>query len=86
MIDPIDALLNKSIKELKANSKAMEQAIENLLEQDGIKVSESEFSEIRKLTNTMDELDSVLYTLNNAPEKPKAKPKKRKKRKVKRKK
>jgi hypothetical protein len=82
-INPFDDMLNKSIKELKANSKAVEMAIEGLLKQEGIDVSEKEFKEIKQLTDTMNELDSVLYKMQEAPvkkNKPKAKPKRKAKR------
>ena len=82
-INPFDDMLNKSIKELKANSKAVEMAIEGLLKQEGIDVSEKEFKEIKQLTDTMNELDSVLYKMQEAlvkKNKPKAKPKRKAKR------
>ena len=82
-INPFDDMLNKSIKELKANSKAVEMAIEGLLKQEGIDVSEKEFKEIKQLTDTMNELDSVLYNIQEAPvkkNKPKAKPTRKAKR------
>lgn len=82
-INPFDDMLNKSIKELKANSKAVEMAIEGLLKQEGIDVSEKEYREIRQLTDTMNELDSVLLNIQET--KPKAKPKPKAKKKVKRK-
>lgn len=60
----MDVLLNKSINELKANSKAVEDAIEAFLESEGIQVSESEYLEIKHLTDVMDKLDSVLVKAN----------------------
>ena len=83
-LNPFDDMLNKSIKELKSNSKAVELAIEELLKQEGIQVSEKEYREIKQLTDTMNELDYVLLNMQEV--KPKTKPKAKSKRKAKRRK
>ena len=83
-LNPFDDMLNKSIKELKSNSKAVELAIEELLKQEGIQVSEKEYREIKQLTDTMNELDYVLLNMQEV--KPKTKPKAKPKRKTKRRK
>ncbi len=83
-LNPFDDMLNKSIKELKSNSKAVELAIEELLKQEGIQVSEKEYREIKQLTDTMNELDYVLLNMQEV--KPKTKPKAKPKRKAKRRK
>ena len=83
-LNPFDDMLNKSIKELKSNSKAVELAIEELLKQEGIQVSEKEYKEIKQLTDTMNELDYVLLNMQEV--KPKTKPKAKPKRKAKRRK
>ena len=81
-LNPFDDMLNKSIKELKSNSKAVELAIEELLKQEGIQVSEKEYREIKQLTDTMNELDYVLLNMQEVKlkTKPKAKPKRKAKR------
>lgn len=75
--NPVQAIIDKSIKELKANSKVVEQALEKFLAEEGIEVSNEEFNEIQQLTNTMDELDKVLLEAVT----PKPKPKRKKKKK-----
>lgn len=78
--NPFDNLLSKSIRSLKANSKAVEKAIEKLLNEEGIEVSEKEYREIKQLTDTMSELDSVLLSVENTPQyRPKKKSTKKKK-------
>ena len=81
-LNPFDDMLNKSIKELKSNSKAVELAIEELLKQEGIQVSEKEYREIKQLTDNMNELDYVLLNMQEVKlkTKPKAKPKRKAKR------
>jgi type IV secretory pathway VirB4 component len=78
MVNPIEKMIDKSIDELKANSKAVETALEKLLKQEGIEISSQEFSEIKYLTDTMNDLDELLLTLTKQPEKKKVKPKKKK--------
>lgn len=81
IINPLEKIIDKSLDELKANSKAVETALEKLLEQEGIEISSQEFSEIKYLTDTMNDLDELLLTLAKKPEvKKKAKPKKKAKR------
>lgn len=67
MKNPIQTMIDKSIKELKANSKAVETALEAFLESEGIDVSEKEINEIKQLTNTMSELDKVLLSVQTKP-------------------
>lgn len=62
--NPIQSMIDKSIKELKANSKMVEKALETFLASEGIEISEKEFREIQQLTNTMDELDKVLLEVS----------------------
>lgn len=73
--NPIQQMIDKSIKELKTNSKMVEKALETFLESEGIEVSEKEFREIQQLTNTMNELDKVLLEVSTS--KPKKSPKKK---------
>lgn len=81
--NPLLKIVDKSISDLKANSEAVEKAIEEFLKQEGVVVSDSEYNEIKQLTDTMNELDDALLTLTAS--KPKSKPK-TKKRKTKRRK
>lgn len=77
--NPLEKMIDKSLDELKANSKAVEMALEKLLEQEGIEISPQEFSEIKYLTDTMNDLDELLLTLAQKPKTTKkAKSKKRK--------
>lgn len=61
--NPINALLNKSIQELQENSKAVEEALESILKQDGVEISAKEYTEIKQLTDTMNALDSVILSV-----------------------
>lgn len=76
--NPMLEVLDKSIKELNDNSKAVERALETFLKQSGIEISESEFNEIKQLTDTMNELDNTILKLTKKPEV--TKPTKKKKR------
>lgn len=76
--NPMLEVLDKSIKELNDNSKAVERALETFLKQSGIEISESEFNEIKQLTDTMNELDNTILKLTKKPEA--TKPIKKKKR------
>lgn len=76
--NPMLEVLDKSIKELNDNSKAVERALETFLKQSGIEISESEFNEIKQLTDTMNELDNTILKLTKKPEA--IKPVKKKKR------
>ena len=77
--NPMLDILDKSIEELNINSKAIETALEKFLEQEGIDISSEEFNEVKRLTDTMNELDNTLLALTTKPAvKPKAKPKKKK--------
>ena len=80
--NPIQSMLDKSIKALKNNSIAMEKALESFLKTEGVEFSEKEYNELKQLTNTMNELDSVLYSIESSKtksNKKKVKAKKRKK-------
>ena len=66
--NPMLEVLDKSIKELNDNSKAVERALETFLKQSGIEMSESEFNEIKQLTDTMNELDNTILKLTKKPE------------------
>lgn len=66
--NPMLEVLDKSIKELNDNSKAVERALETFLKQSGIEISESEFNEIKQLTDTMNELDNTILKLTKKPE------------------
>lgn len=77
----LDGMIDKYVKEIKSNSKAVEVALEKFLESEGIQVSESEYTEIKRLANTMNALDEALLSVSKPVEKPvkKKKPKRRKK-------
>ena len=79
--NPMLEVLDKSIKELNDNSKAVEMALEKFLSQEGIEISSQEFYEIKQLTDTMSELDDAILSLTIQPtkkSKTKKKPKRRK--------
>ena len=61
---PLRAMIDKSVNEIKENSKAIEEALEKFLAEEGIEVSEKEFMEIKQLTDTMNELDNALFILS----------------------
>ena len=80
--NPLEKMIDKSIKELNDNARAVEAALEKIAMQEGIEISEQEYSEIKYLTDTMSELDELLLSLNNRPvtkKKPKKKAKRRRK-------
>jgi len=79
--NPMLEVLDKSIKELNDNSKAVEKALETFLKQEGVEISEEEFNEIKQLTDTMNELDDTILELAKKPEVKKPKAKKKTKRK-----
>lgn len=81
LTDPLKVLIDKSLQEIKANSKAVEEALEKFLGEKGIEISDSEYNELKRLTNTMDELDYALVKLSEAPLKKKPTKKKTKKKK-----
>lgn len=81
LTDPLKVLIDKSLQEIKANSKAVEEALEKFLGEEGIEISDSEYNELKRLTNTMDELDYALVKLSEAPLKKKPTKKKTKKKK-----
>lgn len=78
-LDLIDGLLDKSIKELNENSKAIEKALEDILKQEGIEISKNEYLSISYLTNAMNEIDNLLLNSTTKKTKKKKKLKKRKK-------
>lgn len=85
LTEPLKVLIDKSLQEIKANSKAVEEALEKFLQEKGVEVSDSEYNELKRLTNTMDELDYALVKLSEAPVRKKPTRKKTKKKSTKKK-
>ena len=80
IVNPLEKMIDKSLDELKENSKSVEAALEKLLKEEGIEISLQEYQEIKYLTDTMNELDELLLTLTQKPKAQKKKSKKKTKR------
>ena len=56
-----EKMFNQSIRKLKANERDIENALKQILTNDEIKVSEEEYNELKRLTDTITEIDNILY-------------------------
>ena len=55
-----EKIFNESIRKLKANEKAIEKAVKQVLTDEEIKISESEFNELKQLTDILNEIDKTI--------------------------
>lgn len=58
-----EKMFRQSLRKIKANQKDIETAISQVLTSDEIKVSEAEYNEIKRLTDTLNEIDATLENL-----------------------
>lgn len=56
-----EKMFNQSIRKLKANERDIENALKQILTNEEIKVSEEEYNELKRLTDTINEIDNILY-------------------------
>lgn len=55
-----EKIFSESIRKLKANERAIERAVKQVLTTEEIKISESEFNELKQLTDTLNEIDKTI--------------------------
>lgn len=56
-----EKMFNQSIRKLKSNERDIENALKQILSNEEIKVSEAEYNELKRLTDTINEIDNILY-------------------------
>ena len=61
MDSSFEKLFNQSVRKLKANQRDIENAIKQVLSNEEIKVTEAEYNELKRLTDTIEEMDKILY-------------------------
>ena len=61
MDSSFERLFNQSVRKLKANQRDIENAIKQVLSNEEIKVTEAEYNELKRLTDTIEEMDKILY-------------------------
>ena len=59
----MEKVFEQSIKKLKANERDIERAIKKVLTNEEIKISEAEYNELKRLTDTLNEIDKVIEDL-----------------------
>lgn len=61
--DRFEKVFRQSVRKLKQNQRDIENAIEQVLSNEEIKITEAEYNEIKMLTDTLNEIDATLENL-----------------------